>query len=150
MYDQLLEDIERFLAQKPNRTEGLSFICELLHRKVEKYSWVGYYLHSKEKPELVLATYQGAPTEHTHIPFGKGICGQVALSNQNFIVDDVNAQENYIACSLDVKSEIVIPLIVNGENIGQIDIDGHAIAAFNKNDASFLKKVNRLVALHLF
>lgn len=150
MYDQLLENIERFLAQKPNRSEGLSFICELLHRKVEKYSWVGYYLHNKEKPELVLATYQGAPTEHTHIPFGKGICGQVALSNQNLIVDDVNAQENYIACSLDVKSEIVVPLIVNGKNIGQIDIDGHAMAAFNKNDASFLEKVNRLVALHLF
>ena len=60
MYDQLLENIEQFLAQKPNRTEGLTFICELLERKVEKYSWVGYYLHSKEKPELVLATYQGA------------------------------------------------------------------------------------------
>ena len=86
-------------------------------------------MHNQEKPELILATYVGASTEHTHIPFGKGICGQVALSNQNFIVDDVNTQDNYIACSLDVKSEIVVPLMVNGQNIGQIDIDGHTHAA---------------------
>lgn len=150
MYNALLKEIEQHLRQKPARLEGMTFICNLLHQKLEKYDWVGYYLHSHEKPELVLATYVGAPTDHTHIPFGKGICGQVALSNQNFIVDDVNAQENYIACSLDVKSEIVVPLMVKGQNIGQIDIDSHTYAAFDKSDAEFLTKVNTLVATYLF
>ena len=150
MYNTLLKEIEQHLRQKPARLEAMTFICNLLHQKLEKYHWVGYYLHSQEKPELVLATYVGAPTDHTHIPFGKGICGQVALSNQNFIVDDVNAQDNYIACSLDVKSEIVVPLTVDGQNIGQIDIDSHSYAAFNKSDAKFLEKVNTLVATYLF
>ena len=150
MFNTLLKEIEQHLRQKPARSEGMTFICNLLHQKLEKYDWVGYYLHSQEKPELVLATHVGAPTDHTHIPFGKGICGQVALSNQNFIVDDVNAQENYIACSLDVKSEIVVPLMVKGQNIGQIDIDSHTYAAFDKSDAEFLTKVNTLVATYLF
>ena len=72
------------------------------------------------------------------------------MSNKSFIVDDVNAQDNYIACSLDVKSEIVIPLFVNGKNIGQIDIDSHQLKAFKEKDAAFLTQVNRLVAKHLF
>jgi len=99
---------------------------------------------------LVLNAYAGALTEHTHIPFGKGICGQVALSNENFIVDDVNAQDNYIACSLDVKSEIVIPLFVNEKNIGQIDIDSNHLGAFSEKDSAFLCEVNHLVSVHLF
>lgn len=150
MYKLLLQEIEQHLSQKPQKLDGLAYVCQILHDRLNKYNWVGYYLHSKDKPELVLATYVGAPTEHTHIPFGKGICGQVALSNQNFIVDDVNAQDNYIACSIDVKSEIVVPLIVNGQNIGQIDIDGHEYAAFDNTDADFLTKVNTLVATYLF
>ena len=97
-----------------------------------------------------MKTYVGQPTDHTHIPFGKGICGQVALSNKNFIVDDVSAQDNYIACSLDVKSEIVIPLFVNGNNIGQIDIDSNNLQSFSEKDATFLSEVNRLVSIHLF
>jgi GAF domain-containing protein len=111
---------------------------------------VGYYLHHPEKKELVLNAYVGEPTDHTHIPFGKGICGQVALSNENFIVDDVNAQDNYIACSLDVKSEIVIPLFVNEHNIGQIDIDSNRLRAFSEKDATFLGEVNHLVSVNLF
>ena len=97
-----------------------------------------------------MRTYVGEPTNHKNIPFGKGICGQVALSNENFIVDDVNTQDNYIACSLDVKSEIVIPLFVNKNNIGQIDIDSNRLRAFSEKDAAFLSEVNHLVSIHLF
>ncbi|MFY7811257.1 MAG: GAF domain-containing protein, partial [Flavobacterium sp.] len=80
-------------------------------------------------------------TDHTIIPFGKGICGQVAVSNKNFVVPDVSAQDNYIACSTTVKSEIVIPIFVNGINIGQIDIDSHTINAFTPEDEKFLEEV---------
>ena len=149
-FDSLLTLIKTKLNSGISQKDGLQFICQLLFDHVESYDWVGYYLHNPEKKELVLKTYVGQPTDHTHIPFGKGICGQVALSNKNFIVDDVSAQDNYIACSLDVKSEIIIPLFVNGNNIGQIDIDSNNLQSFSEKDATFLSEVNRLVSIHLF
>ena len=149
-FDSLLTLIKTKLNSGISQKEGLQFICQLLFDHVKSYDWVGYYLHNPEKKELVLKAYVGQPTDHTHIPFGKGICGQVALSNKNFIVDDVSAQDNYIACSLDVKSEIVIPLFVKGNNIGQIDIDSNNLQSFSEKDATFLSEVNRLVSIHLF
>ena len=89
----------------------------------------------------------GEATDHTVIPFGKGICGQVAESNQNFVVPDVQAQDNYIACSFTVKSEIVVPLFVQGKNIGQIDIDSHVLDPFTEADERFLEWVNEEVAI---
>ena len=82
----------------------------------------------------------------TIIPFGKGICGQVAVSNKNFVVADVSSQDNYIACSLSVKSEIVIPLFVNNVNIGQLDIDSNTIDPFTHEDERFLEFVCESVA----
>ena len=98
------------------------------------------------KKILRLKAYSGNPVEHQEIPFGKGICGQVAMSNKNFVVSDVNAQDNYLACSIDVKSESVIPLFVEGKNIGQIDIDSNIIDRFNNDDLNFLKKINSLIS----
>ena len=80
------------------------------------------------------------------IPFGKGICGQVAESNANFVVPDVKAQDNYIACSIHVKAEIVVPLFKDGVNIGQIDIDSHTADPFNEEDERLLEWVNKQVA----
>ena len=149
-FDSLLNSIEKKLSSGVSQTEGLQFICQLLFDRIDHYDWVGYYLHNQEKKELLLNAYVGKPTNHTNIPFGKGICGQVALSDENFIVDDVTAENNYIACSLDVKSEIVIPLFVNEKNIGQIDIDSNRLRAFSEKDAAFLGEVNHLVSIHLF
>ena len=116
-------------------------ICELLDSNINYYNWVGFYFRNGNKEELKLGPYVGAPTDHTIIPFGKGICGQVALSNQNFVVPDVAAQDNYIACSITVKAEIVIPIFVNGENIGQIDIDSNTPDPFTEADERFLEFV---------
>jgi L-methionine (R)-S-oxide reductase len=116
-------------------------ICELLDSNIDYYNWVGFYFRNGNKEELKLGPYVGAPTDHTIIPFGKGICGQVALSNQNFVVPDVAAQDNYIACSINVKAEIVIPIFVNGENIGQIDIDSNTPDPFTEVDERFLEFV---------
>ena len=127
-------------------SERLENICALLQSSVAHYDWVGFYFHHEQKPELHLKAFAGEPTDHTVIPFGKGICGQVAESNNNFIVPDVQAQDNYIACSINVKSEIVVPLLVDGKNIGQIDIDSNTIDAFDKKDEQFLELVNRMVA----
>lgn len=124
----------------------LGDICELLRNNVDHYDWVGFYFKNGDKEELKLGPYAGAPTDHTIIPFGKGICGQVAVSNQNFVVPDVAAQDNYIACSITVKAEIVVPLFVNGENVGQIDIDSNTPDPFTAEDERFLEFINAEVA----
>lgn len=126
--------------------EKLLAICELLEANISHYNWVGFYFRNGDKEELKLGPYVGAPTDHTIIQFGKGICGQVAVSNQNFVVPDVSAQDNYIACSITVKAEIVIPIFVNGENIGQIDIDSNTPNPFTEEDERFLEFVCKEVA----
>lgn len=128
------------------RDEKLQAICQLLNENVAHYNWVGFYFANHDNKTLHLGPFVGAPTDHTVIPFGKGICGQVAESNANFVVPDVAAQDNYIACSFTVKSEIVVPLFVNGINIGQIDIDSHVLDPFTTEDERFLEFVNSEVA----
>ena len=126
--------------------ERLLKVCEILEANVDYYNWVGFYFKNGDKHELKLGPYVGEPTDHTIIPFGKGICGQVAVSNQNFVVPDVSAQDNYIACSITVKAEIVVPIFVNGENIGQIDIDSNTPDPFTEADERFLEFVCKEVA----
>jgi L-methionine (R)-S-oxide reductase len=129
-----------------SRDEKLLSVCQLLKDNVDYYNWVGFYFANQDTKTLHLGPYVGAETDHTVIPFGKGICGQVAVSNANFVVPDVAAQDNYIACSFTVKSEVVVPLFVNGENIGQIDIDSHVLDPFTEADEKFLEFVNQEVA----
>ena len=124
----------------------LLHICELLESSIDYYNWVGFYFRNGNKEELILGPYVGVPTNHTIIPFGKGICGQVALSNQNFVVPDVSAQDNYLACSISVKAEIVVPIFIDGKNIGQIDIDSSTINPFTKADEHFLEFVSSKVS----
>ncbi len=126
--------------------ERLTQICELLQSSINYYDWVGFYFANHQNRTLHLKAFAGEATEHTVIPFGKGICGQVALSNKNFVVADVNAQNNYISCNINVKSEIVIPLFKDRENIGQIDIDSNTPDPFTINDEDFLVWVNAQVA----
>ena len=132
--------------EQANRENKLYQLCVLLNKEIPHYNWVGFYFANHENQTLHLGPYIGAETDHTIIPFGKGICGQVAVSNQNFVVPDVTTQDNYIACSITVKSEIVIPIFVNGINIGQIDIDSHEINPFTVEDEHFLVFVCKEVA----
>ena len=126
--------------------ERLLKICEVLEANINYYNWVGFYFKNGDKDELKLGPYVGPHTDHTIIPFGKGICGQVAVSDKNFVVPDVAAQDNYIACSITVKAEIVIPIFVNNENVGQIDIDSNTPNPFTEADERFLEFVCKEVA----
>ncbi|RXP52958.1 GAF domain-containing protein [Lutibacter sp. HS1-25] len=138
--------INNIIASDATVYEKLQKCCDYLKEAITYYDWVGFYFKNGDKKELKLAEFAGEPTEHTIIPFGKGICGQVAVSNQNFVVPDVSAQENYISCGWKVKSEIVIPIFVNGKNIGQIDIDSHTVNPFSKDDEILLEYVCKKVA----
>ena len=146
-FEQLKPSVVTLLNQEgKSRHEKLKDVCQFLSNSVEHYDWVGFYFANHDAKTLHLGPYVGAETDHTVIPFGKGICGQVAESNTNFVVPDVAAQDNYIACSFTVKSEIVVPLFVNGVNIGQIDIDSHVLDPFTKDDELLLEFVNQEVA----
>ena len=146
-FDNLRHKVRTILANKAESVDlRLTEICELLQTSMGYYDWVGFYFANEAEKTLHLRAFAGEPTEHTVIPFGKGICGQVSVSNENFIVSDVKAQNNYIACSIYVKAEIVIPLFKDGKNIGQIDIDSHTEDPFSIEDERFLEWVNKTVS----
>ncbi|WP_285268671.1 GAF domain-containing protein [Kaistella rhinocerotis] len=119
--------------------DKLQKVCQLLDQEIPYFNWTGFYFKNGDKNELILGPYVGAETDHTIIPFGKGICGQVAVSNETFVVPDVHEQDNYLSCSIDTKAEIVVPIIKNGENIGQIDIDSHTLDPFTDEDREMLE-----------
>ena len=137
--DFIKKEIDKIVLKEDRLSSTLQAICDLLASEVSYYNWVGFYFKNGNKKELNLLQFTGEPTEHTIIPFGKGICGQVAESNQNFVVQDVTEQDNYISCGWKVKSEIVVPIFVNGNNIGQIDIDSHTANVFSKKDEDLLE-----------
>jgi L-methionine (R)-S-oxide reductase len=143
---QLKESVTAIAISNQSVSDKRQAICNYLKQEIDYYHWVGFYFKNGDKAELKLAEFAGEPTEHTIIPFGKGICGQVAISNKNFVVPDVTAQDNYISCGFKVKSEIVIPIFVDGENIGQIDIDSHITNPFSEADEQFLEFVCEKVA----
>ncbi len=136
-----------YLADAIIRGEGeprarLQALCAMLTAEVSHYNWVGFYLVDPKSPrELVLGPYVGEPTEHTRIPFGKGICGQVAESEETFVVPDVSEEDNYLACSLTVKSEIVVPVMLDGRFVGQLDIASHTRDAFGPEDEALLEAI---------
>ena len=145
-FSKALSEVSALLKTNLPTLVGLEKICAILKKHFEHYDWVGFYFSDFKKQTLHLKAFSGNPVEHTEIPFGKGICGQVAFSNENFIVPDVLAQNNYLACSIDVRSEIVIPLFLEGENIGQIDIDSKKIDPFTNEDTHFLENICGLVS----
>lgn len=129
----------------------LQAVCDLLKEEVPHYDWVGFYLVDPNKArELLLGPFAGAPTDHVRIAFGQGICGQAAERKQTFMVPDVSAETNYLACSPTVKSEIVLPILKAGEVMGELDIDSHTIDAFSEEDRAFLLKVCYAVSRVLY
>ena len=137
---EIKKRLSSILESPTHNTEAkLQKICQLLDQEISYFNWTGFYFKNGDKEELILGPFVGAETDHTVIPFGKGICGQVAVSNETFVVPDVHEQDNYLSCSIDTKAEIVVPIIKNGENIGQIDIDSHTLNPFTAEDREMLE-----------
>ena len=127
--------------QKLSTEKCLEKICAHLDENYGHYTWTGFYFVDPHLRKLYLGPYVGEPTEHITIPFGKGICGQVAVSGKYYLARDVSAEGNYIACSVDVQSELVVPLLYDKEIIGQIDIDSNQKDAFSVEDIEFLEAI---------
>jgi len=141
---KILEKVGALAATSSNAGKLMEETVSFLRRERRHYNWVGIYL--LEVGELVLGPYVGRPTPHTRILLDKGICGAAASSGETLIVDDVNSDSRYLACSLETRSEIVVPIIRRGKVLGEIDIDSDTPAAFNKGDRELLEGVALIIA----
>jgi GAF domain-containing protein len=141
---EILDSIRSLTRSMRDATSLLAEVVGLLRRERPHYHWVGVYLLQGE--ELVLGPYVGKPTPHTRIPLNQGICGAAASTGQTLVVDDVNADPRYLACSLETRSEIVVPIRRQGRILGEIDIDSDQPAAFTSDDRDLLEAVAALLA----
>ncbi len=142
-----VESVREIILSSQTRDRKLLNICQLLKDAVLYYDWVGFYMAEQGKHELVLGPYVGAPTEHVRIPYGKGICGQAAEKRETIIVQDVSGQTNYLSCSLDVCSEIVVPVFKDGRFVAELDIDSHETNPFSEEDKKYLELVCRRISV---
>jgi len=137
-FTELRKKISVLLSQRPLPVQN---ICDTLHSTVPYYNWVGIYFMEDHSNMLQLGPFAGAATEHTRIPYGRGICGQVAVSGKKIVVADVNAEDNYLACSIETKAEIVLPIFKADKLIAQLDIDSHYPDPFTDADLQFLEQL---------
>jgi L-methionine (R)-S-oxide reductase len=146
-------ELEQFASTAKSVDGLMSQIVKLLHDRMLKYNWVGFYMiepaSNGEPPMLVLGAFQGAMTPHTRIPLHQGICGAAASTGKTVIVDDVSKDPRYLACSLETKSEIVVPVFVRGKVVGQLDIDSHFPSAFKDEDRELVEHCAAMVGKHL-
>jgi L-methionine (R)-S-oxide reductase len=142
-----LEAVDRVLNRESEADEVLRQTVEILHDRFEHYSWVGIYF--VEGDDLVLGPWKGPEaTDHVSIPVGQGVCGAAAASGVTEVVDDVNADDRYLACFASTRSEIVVPIAYEGRVVGEIDIDSDQPAAFGAEDRVFLERVALLISSH--
>lgn len=142
--EEIVGEVERLAASGATRDEVLRGTVAILKEERQKYNWVGIYL--LDGSYLVLHNYIGKPTDHVRIPVGRGVCGAAVADQENKIVEDVAAEDNYLACSLETRSEIVVLIRKNGQIFGQIDIDSDEVRAFNNDDEALLSKVTDILA----
>jgi GAF domain-containing protein len=145
--DIVLTRIRTALEGSTDATDAMARAVAILKDEVPAYTWVGVYLLAGD--ELVLGPFLGKPSPHTRIPLGRGICGAAATEKRTIVVDDVNADPRYLACSLETKSEIVVPIMQHGDVLGEIDIDSDSHGAFGPADRVRLEAVAALLAPHL-
>jgi L-methionine (R)-S-oxide reductase len=149
--DDVQREAEHLFRTSRDATEFMKALVKLIHERLLKYNWVGFYMlePGAEPPMLVLGAFVGAMTPHTRIPLNQGICGAAASSGKTVVVDDVASDPRYLACSLETKSEIVAPVFVKSKVVGELDIDSHFPSAFGRDDRAFVENCAALVGKKL-
>ena len=146
-HNDVLNEITRQIQSEADEDRAMAAAVATLKRRMPDYSWVGIYL--LDGNELVLGPFEGKPSPHARIPLGRGICGAAASEKATIIVDDVNADPRYLACSIETKSEIVVPIVAGGDVLGEIDIDSDRQAAFGSADKTLLEAVAAQLAARM-
>ena len=145
-YNEVLIEIRGAAGSAGNLKALQEYIVEIIPTQLSHYNWTGFYMLDPDDPgTLVLGPFRGAPTEHVRIPVTEGICGAAVAQGKSVVIDDVSADPRYLACSIETKSEIVVPIRANGIIIGEIDIDSHDLAAFGDADQVFLEQCAQIV-----
>lgn len=151
--DEIVKELDRVALQSGSADDFMWEVVKLLHDRMPKYNWVGFYMLEKsttaQPPMLVLGPFQGAMTPHTRIPLHQGICGAAASTGKTVVVDDVSKDPRYLACSVETKSEIVVPVFAHGQVSGELDIDSFFPAAFSEEDRKLVEYCASLVGKHL-
>lgn len=142
--DEIVGEVELLINSSKSHDEVLRESVQILKQERHTYDWVGIYLLEGET--LVLHNYIGKPTEHTRIPVGQGVCGVAVAEGANQIVGDVTKLDNYLACSVETRAEIVVLIRRGTDVVGQIDIDSDLVDAFTGEDESLLSRVAELLA----
>jgi L-methionine (R)-S-oxide reductase len=146
----LIDHVRHLAAASPSLGALQTGIVEAAARRLPYFSWTGFYMLDPADPEvLVLGPFVGAPTPHVRIPVTQGICGAAVVSGETVIVDDVGSDPRYLSCSIETRSEIVVPIYANGTVVGEIDIDSHDPAAFTEDDRVMLEEVARIVGRYI-
>ena len=152
-YPNIAEELSVVAEDVESSEDLMSSIVERLHERLPHFNWVGFYMIEGNQPDaepmLVLGPYVGAETPHKRIPLNQGICGAAVSSGQTLVVDDVNSDPRYLACSLETKSEVVAPVFVRGKAVGELDIDSHTPAAFTEEDQKLVEHCAALVGDYL-
>ena len=154
MAAELIPALDELARSSTSAEELMKDIVALLHEKLTRYNWVGFYMLEKESDRdmLVLGPFQGTMTPHTRIPLNQGICGAAASTGKTIVVDDVNADSRYLACSVETKSEFVVPVFAHGKVVGELDIDSHFHGAFGPEDHKLCEHaavlVGRMIERH--
>jgi L-methionine (R)-S-oxide reductase len=138
-YAAVEQEVRRELSRLSDGQQARTRAVEILKSRVPDYTWVGIY--ELFGNELVLGPFLGKPSPHTHIPLGRGICGAAAAEKATIIVDNVHADPRYLACSIETKSEIVVPILRGCDVLGEIDIDSDRQSAFGPDDKRLLEAV---------
>jgi L-methionine (R)-S-oxide reductase len=149
--EEVRTEIAEAAERAANAQDLMRAMVKILHTRMLKYNWVGFYMlePGAEPPSLVLGAFEGAMTSHTRIPLNQGICGAAASSGKTVVVDDVNKDPRYLACSLETKSEIVVPVFVHGKVVGELDIDSHFPAAFTSEHQALVQHCAELLGKKL-
>jgi L-methionine (R)-S-oxide reductase len=149
--EEIRNELTALAEAVPTAQELMQVMVRLLHERMLKYNWVGFYLlePGAQPPMLVLGAFEGAMTPHTRIPLNQGICGAAASSGQTVVVDDVSKDPRYLACSLETKSEIVVPVFAHGKVVGELDIDSHFAAAFTLEHQELVQHCAMLIGKKL-
>jgi GAF domain-containing protein len=147
----LISELNTLAARASSGDSLMTDIVSLLHEKLTRYNWVGFYMLdvNGDPNMLVLGPFRGTMTPHTRIPLNQGVCGAAALTGKTVVVDDVNKDSRYLACSLETKSEIVVPVFVQGKVVGELDIDSHILAAFGPDDRKLCEHAAALLGAYL-
>ena len=147
----LIPQLDALVISASSADSLMKSVVALLHEKLTRYNWVGFYMLEKEGDHdiLLLGPFKGTMTPHTRIPLNQGICGAAASSGKTIVVDDVSSDSRYLACSLETKSEIVVPIFAHGKVAGELDIDSHFHAAFGPDDRKLCEHAAALVGKFL-